>query len=146
MARRANATNATRQRARDAFLAELCKRGIISDAVKVAGFDRVTFYRWREEDPEFAKAWDDALDEAASTLENEAWRRATEGVEEPIVGRVERDRDGVVAHVRKYSDSLLTTLLKAHRPEKYRERYEHELRGAIQIEYVNDWRKEDPSS
>jgi len=103
-------------------------------------------YVWREEDPEFAKAWDDALDEAASTLENEAWRRATEGVEEPIVGRVERDRDGVVAHVRKYSDSLLTTLLKAHRPEKYRERYEHELRGAIQIEYVNDWRKEDPSS
>ena len=146
MARRANSTKLTRQRACDAFLAELRKRGIISDAAKASGFTRQMLYVWREEDPEFAKAWDDALDEAASTLENEAWRRATEGVEEPIVGRVERDRDGVVAHVRKYSDSLLTTLLKAHRPEKYRERYEHELRGAIQIEYVNDWRKEDPSS
>jgi hypothetical protein len=139
-------TKTTRQRARDAFLAELRKHGIISDAARAVGFNRQLFYEWREEDPEFAKAWDDALDEAAGTLEREAWRRAIEGVEEPIVGRVERDRDGVVAHVRKYSDSLLTTLLKAHRPEKYRERYEHELRGAIQIEYVNDWRKEDPSS
>ena len=33
-------------------------------------------------------------------------------------------KGAVCGHVRRYSDTLLMFLLKAHRPEKYRERYE----------------------
>lgn len=32
--------------------------------------------------------------------------------------------------VTEYSDSLMTLLLKAHRPEKYRERFDIEIKGA----------------
>jgi hypothetical protein len=32
--------------------------------------------------------------------------------------------------IREYSDSLMTLLLKAHRPERYRERFDIEIKGA----------------
>ena len=40
-----------------------------------------------------------------------------------------------VGYVRKYSDSLTMFLLKAHRPDKYRERSEvkNELSGGVQL-------------
>ena len=67
-------------------------------------------------DPDFALAWDEAVNIAADALEREAWRRAVEGFEEPVHYRGE-----VVGYVKKYSDRMLELLLKAHRPEKYRE-------------------------
>ena len=57
-----------------------------------------------------ASAWADALEEAADALLAEAWRRATEGVEEPIMHQGQ-----VVTTVRKYSDLLLIFLLKSAR-------------------------------
>ena len=33
-------------------------------------------------------------------------KRAVEGVEEPIVGRVGKDRDGIIAHKQRFSDRL----------------------------------------
>ena len=117
-------TDKTRQRARALFLEELTRRGIVSDAAHAAGIGRATAYQWRDADAEFAAGWTAAIEAAADTMEREAFRRAVEGVEEPVVGRVGRDQDGIVTYVRKYSDSLLTTLLKAHKPEKYRERNE----------------------
>ncbi|HEX6293424.1 MAG TPA: hypothetical protein VFZ66_29855 [Herpetosiphonaceae bacterium] len=128
---------------------ELRKCGNVSDAVAAAGVGRSTVYEWREADPDFRQQWDDALDEAVDSLEREAWRRARDGVQEPVIGRVGRDQDGQIIgddgnplYIRKYSDTLMTTLLKAHRPDKYRERVDANLNhsGNIQIEYVNDWR------
>lgn len=124
------------------FLEELRKRGNVTDAVAAAGMARTTAYEWREKDPEFAAAWGAALDEAADALEKEAWRRAYEGVEEPLIGRVERDRDDVITYVRRYSDSLMQLLLKAHKPEKYRERQEVQHSGKVEVSYVNDWRED----
>ncbi len=149
MAGRAH-TDKTRQRARDVFLAELAARGNVTDAAEAAGIGRATAYQWRD-DPEFAAAWADAIERAADRLEAEAWRRAVEGVQEPIIGRVERDRDGIVTddagnalYIRKYSDTLMTLLLKAHKPDKYRESVSHEHRGSIAVEFINDWRTSDP--
>lgn len=140
-------TNRTAQRVRDAFLAELAQRGIVSDAAKAAGAARRSVYEWRDADPAFRAAWDDALDQAVDTMEREAYRRAVEGIAEPVVGRVARDQDGILTgedgrplYIRKYSDSLLTTILKAHRPEKYRERADVQHSGVIQFEFVNNWR------
>jgi hypothetical protein len=143
-------TNRTARHARAQFLEELARRGIVSDACKAAGVARRTAYEWRAADTVFAAAWDEALDQAVDTMEREAHRRAVEGVEEPVIGRVERDRDGILTdedgnplYIRKYSDSLLTTMLKANRPEKYRERTDVHHSGAIAVEFVNDWRTTD---
>ena len=52
----------------------------------------------------------------ADALEQEARRRALEGVEEPVFCRGER-----VGVIRRYSDALLILLLKAKRPEQFRD-------------------------
>ncbi len=76
-------------------------------------------YNWRKGDEAFATAWDEALDAGTDALEDEAVRRAHEGVEEPVFYQGEE-----VARVRKYSDNLLMFLLKGRRPERFRERTE----------------------
>jgi hypothetical protein len=130
-------TDQTRQRMRERFLKELAQRGIVLDACAVAGVARPTVYEWRGADPEFAKAWEDALEIAADVLEREAWRRAVEGVDKPLIGRVGKDKDGVITTVKEYSDTLMGRLLGARRPEKFRERHEITQNGVtrIKIEY-----------
>jgi hypothetical protein len=71
---------------------------------------------------------DEATDEACDVLEAEAWRRAVDGVDRPIFQRGEQ-----VGVERVYSDNLMVQLLKAHRPEKYRERTENIQRGQTEI-------------
>jgi hypothetical protein len=39
-------------------------------------------------------------------------------------GKLVRDDGGAVVYIREYSDRLLEILLRAHRPEKFRERAE----------------------
>jgi len=101
------------------FLAELARRGIVKDACRAAGIDRKTAYRRKTDDSAFAEAWKDALDESADVMEREAFRRAVEGVDRPVFQGGEK-----IGVVREYSDSLLTLMLKANRPNKYRERAE----------------------
>jgi hypothetical protein len=71
----------------------------------------------RKANPDFAKRWQEALDEAADILEKEAWRRAAEGTEEPVF-----HKGDICGHVRRYSDNLLMFMLKGMRPEKFREK------------------------
>ena len=136
-------TDRTRQRARELFLVELAQRGNVSAAAALAKMSRVWFYEERKNDETFAAAWDEALETAIDAMELEARRRAVEGVEKPIIGRVGKDQDGIIVTVREYSDSLMTLLLKAHRPDKYRERTDVQHSGKLEIEYVNDWRSTD---
>lgn len=123
---------------REAFLMELAVRGNISDSAKAAGVSRRVVYEWRAADPEFAALWDEALDTAIDAMEREAHRRAFEGTRKPVIGRIGKDEDGIVTdragnelYLLEYSDSLATLLLKAHRPEKYRERQQIEHTGEI---------------
>lgn len=101
------------------FLAALADTGNARDSARAAGVDRATAYRHREKDEGFADAWEAALQDATDSLEMEARRRAVEGVEEPVFHKGER-----VGSVRRYSDTLLIFLLKAHRPEKYRDNFD----------------------
>lgn len=139
MAGRAS-TDTTGPRAREKFIKELAKRANVSDAAKAAAIDRTTAYRWREAEPDFKERWDEAIETAIDAMEREAHRRAFTGIKKPIVGRVGKDKDGIVTHVTEYSDGLATLLLKAHRPEKYRERQEVAHTGKVEVEYTNDWR------
>ena len=124
-------TDRTIQRAREIFLAELGKGLSITGAAQAANLPRRTVYDWREADAEFKALWDDAVDAGADLLEDEAFRRAFHGVPEPVTsqGRLQKDEAGVVITVQKYSDTLMTLLLKGRRPTKYRERVSQELSG-----------------
>lgn len=103
----------------DAFLGALAECGIVSRAAEAAGIDRVTVWRRRQEDPDFAKAVDEAIDMAADKLEAEARRRAVDGVEEPVY-----QGGQLVGTKTVYSDSLLALLLKGRRKKVFAERVE----------------------
>ena len=97
----------TRTVRKKAFLEELRQRYSVYHACKEAGIGRTTVYAWRQDDEEFAKAWDAALADAADVLEASAYQRALEG------------------------DTTLTIfLLKGAKPDKYKERTSTELTGA----------------
>lgn len=129
----ATRTARTRQRAREEtteklkerFLTELARMANVTAAAKKSKVPRSTAYDWYNADGEFAAAWDEAIDVAIDSLEKAAWRRARDGVLKPVYQRGEK-----VGQVREYSDQLMITLLKAHRPDKYRERTQTELVGA----------------
>jgi hypothetical protein len=81
-----------------AFLIALEKTGSVTEAARVAGIDRAKSYHYKRTDEKFAALWDQALDIAADSLEDEARKRAFAG-----------------------SDVLLMFLLKGIRPQKWRE-------------------------
>lgn len=106
---------------RPIFLETLAETCNVSKACVAAEISRQTAYRHRNTPAyhAFKDAWDAALEVGGGALEDEAVRRAHEGWEEPIFYKGEQ-----TATVRKFSDTLLIFLLKAHFPKKYRERYE----------------------
>lgn len=107
-----------------AFCAALAETGIVAKACKAVDISRMTAYGWRDDIPEFAAAWDKALKVGITALEDEAHRRAFEGVDEGVY------HQGVLMDTqKKYSDTLAIFLLKAHAPDKYRERAAMELTG-----------------
>ena len=103
------------------FLSELAKHGIVGLAAKVASPHsirgaRTSFEVERKKDPEFGKAFDEALAHAKEVIQHEIHRRAVEGWEEPVYQRGE-----CVGHVRRFSDRLLELQAKARLPDIYRE-------------------------
>ena len=101
-----------------AFLAAFRETGNVCLACKAAGVGRSSHYRWLEEEPAYREAFDQAKLQAADVLEAEAYRRAVEGVLEPV-GWYRGVPGGTV---RKYSDALLIFTLKGLLPDRYRER------------------------
>jgi hypothetical protein len=53
-------------------------------ASELAGIGRRTAYDWRAADDEFRKAWDEAVEYGTDLIEDEALRRARDGVERPF--------------------------------------------------------------
>lgn len=103
---------------RDAFLKALSDTGNVRAACHVAGVGRTTAYRAQADDPAFAAAWESAIEESVDLLEIEARRRAIKGSDKAVFHQGKQ-----VATVKEYSDTLLIFLLKANRPEKYRDNY-----------------------
>ena len=99
------------------FLTELAEHaGLVTKAAEATGITRMTAYNWRKADENFAAAWDQVIESAIEDLEHEARRRAFVRVEKPVY-----QSGKLVGHIQEYSDTLLIFLLKAHRPEKYRD-------------------------
>ena len=121
---------------KETFLAALRHEPNVSAAAAAAGAERTAFYLLRQNDPAFGADWQDALDEGADRLERVVWGRAVDGWEEPVYGRIAKDQDGLIGTVRKYDSSLAALLLKAHKPEKYRERQELTHSGKLTLDDV----------
>jgi hypothetical protein len=101
----------------DAYLRGFETNGTLTAGCRVAHVSPVTVYAWREHDDEFAQRENAARSGLADRLEAEAVRRAYRGWDRPIYQRGE-----LVGYEHVYSDQLLNLMLKALRPEKFRER------------------------
>ena len=110
---------------RRAFLARLSECGQVNVSARAAAVATGALYKERQASPEFAQEWADAIDIAMLGAESEVFRRAVDGVEKPVTVA------GVREVVRQHSDVLLMFLLKAHKPEKYRDNYRAEGAGDI---------------
>lgn len=133
-----------------AFLKAFAACGQVTKAAEAAGIDRSLHYDWMQNDPGYPHAFGRVQEQAAQLLEDEAVRRAYEGVQEPVVyqgnftyeplknekGELVRDENGAVLFnerplaIRKFSDSLLQFILKGLKPERYRDRGSVEVTGA----------------
>jgi hypothetical protein len=97
----------------------LSEGSTITAAADRAGVNRKTAYVARDLDDEFRGAWEDAFEQGTDLIEQEAWRRAVDGVDEPVY-----QGGKLVGVVRKYSDTVMLKLMAARRPDVYRERRE----------------------
>lgn len=87
---------------------------MVTAAAKAAGIDRTAAYKARQADEEFALAWADVNEANIEKLEAEARKRACDS-----------------------SDVLLIFLLKAHRPDVYRDRVAIEHSGKVALDGVD---------
>jgi len=120
------------------FIEALADCGVIRTAAKAVGTTFQTIHRRIARDKDFADQVESAKREFADTLEQEAIRRAVEGVEEPVFFKGQQvvyiDRDGNEQRfVRKYSDKLLMQQLNAWHPDKYkwRQDIQHSMDGDL---------------
>lgn len=107
--------------------------GNMKRSCDVSGINRQSIHRLIKEDKVFAERFQEAREDAADVLEHTAWKRAVNGVvvsTEPILYYGQQVGEKVV---KKYSDGLLTTLLQANRPEKFK---------PTQINVQVDWSSE----
>ena len=81
-----------------AFLRVLASGSSVRAACEAAGISKTAAFAWRNDDADFAAAWDQANETGTEALEDEAVRRALAG-----------------------SDTMMIFLLKARRPMVYRE-------------------------
>lgn len=121
--------NRTPQKAEEwkpAWLEAFSRLGMVMAACKDVGVGRTTVYEARQQDEAFAVAWADVEQATTERMEREAYRRAVEGVRKDIFYR-----DQVIGEERSYSDTLLIFMLKARRPDVYRENVKVEHSGKV---------------
>lgn len=116
----ANRTKRTPEKG-ERLLRQLALGKSVSAACKLEGIGRTAYYEWRKQDPAFAEAADEAIEQGTDRLEDEAMRRAL--------------------NRKSPSDTLLIFLLKARRREIYGDKQAVEQSGnvdlTIRVEYVD---------
>ena len=117
------------------FLTVLERTGNVTAAAKAARVTRTTAYDERERSKEFAAAWKEAVEAAIEGMELEAHRRAVKGTLKPVFYKGD-----VCGKIREYSDTLLIFMLKAHKPEKYRDTVEHSGSLAVATLSMAEWK------
>lgn len=99
------------------FIEVLADTGLVALAAKAVGMPRQSAYKLRRAPyaAAFARAWDIARERAGTLIEDIAFERAIEGVEED-----QYNANGELTDSRRiYNDRLLTFLLSHLKPERY---------------------------
>lgn len=110
------------------YLRAIPKVFTVSAAIRASGAHMAALARWRREDPDFSAREAEARSEVADQLESEAVRRGMKGVRTPVY------QGGLLAGYQTvYSDALLTLMLKASRPDRFRERSEVQVAPIIKV-------------
>jgi hypothetical protein len=86
------------------FLEAFARIGTISGAADAVGIHRDSYYAWKREDPTFAESFQRAESQLTETLESVMHEKALKG-----------------------DTGALIFLLRARAPQKYTERYKHEI-------------------
>lgn len=119
-----------------AFLQAFRIMGTIYHAAQQAQVHRRTVLRWKKEDPVFRAAFNEAAEDATDIVEGQARVRANAGVKKTVYYKGK-----AVGHQLEYSDTLSIVLLKAYRPDKFREHYEVTGPGGGPIEVSNPFQR-----
>lgn len=109
-----------------AFLSAYAVVGTVTGAAKTTGISRRSHSSWMKNDANYAAAFVVAEQIAADALEQEARRRAIEGVMRPVLYKgvqveITDPQTGQPAPLfeHEYSDTLLIFMLKGAKPDKY---------------------------
>ncbi len=99
-----------------AFVEALAETGIVEEACRRVGMSRTSAdnLRRRSCGVHFRRAWQAAVDYAAHRIEENAHRRAREGLARPIFRNGEQ-----VGEYRHFDERLTMFLLRSYRPERY---------------------------
>lgn len=118
---------------RQDFLGFLELTANVTLACNMCGLSRKTAYNWRSTVEGFADAWDASQEVGTDALEDEAIRRASNGtMKKKFTGKGEAVIDpetGEQYIEHEYSDTLLIFMLKARRPDKFKDRIDARLGG-----------------
>lgn len=119
------------------YLRTVRRVGTTTAGCKAAKMSTRTAYEWKAAYPAFAEAEHQARETFYDGLEQEATRRAWHGVKRIKSFYFMGAKVGEDVTV-EYSDTLMTLLLKAGRPEKYRERSDVRTDGSVEVRVVYD--------
>ena len=118
----------------------LAEIGNVSKCCDALNLCRNDLYVKRKSNKSFAKKWQSAKEASIARLEDEAWRRAFEGIVKPLFYKGEqiRNADGTPYFERTYSDTLLMHRLNAERPDKYhyRQQIDGKVDGEITVKVI----------
>ena len=136
-----------------AFLAAIEVCPSITRAAKAAGIRRELHYRRYKNDASYKAAFDEAWAWGIQALEDDATEKAMIGYQEPVIyqGALAmtpmRDRDGNLLTdangeprmkpltVFRPNPALHMFMLRGAKPEKYRERFRHEMTGTVGLRF-----------
>jgi len=110
------------------FIKLLSETGHVSNCCTALNVSRNEMYIHRGKFPKFKEEWIKALSHAVELLEDEAWRRAFEGVDRDVWYK-----GCVVGTEKHYSDTLLMHRLNAERPDKYHYRQQVDANVTAEI-------------
>jgi hypothetical protein len=113
------------------FLEVLERTGNLSAASDAVGVSRNASYTARQTDPAFNTLCQEALDRATDRLEERVRLRAERGTKRGVWYKGER-----CGEEREYHDNLSMFMLKAHRPETYRQDVATQVNVGLSVETV----------
>ena len=131
-----------------AYLAALAITGNHTVAAEAAGVLRQTAMNARKRSPKFETECQQAIEQAIDMMEEEARRRAFDGLQRKKFHAGEPVTDpetGEQYTEREYSDSLASLILKAKRAREYGEKSEVRHTGRIEVVFLNDYDDDEPS-